>query len=228
MNCRGSDVRHSHTLIILCRMSTALDHLARPLHVPHRDCPAASASSPTRGSAIRSARRPREAEALDAGRPDPASRTATAITPATSSPSRARPARRSSALRARALPAAARACRTCATWASAARSDVAGVTITMTAGGAHRARIVEDGAIVYLGGAAGFVVRAPEHADDLLRRRHGALRRHEDHRRDLHSRRSRSCRSAITTRWDPTPRRSPRGGSACARSCRCTGARFRC
>ena len=87
--------------------------------------------------------------------------------------------------------------------------EVAGVTITMTQA-VHSGSIVDDGRIVYLGGAAGFVLRAPRHADDLLRRRHRALRRHEDHRRDLQAARSRSCRSAITTRWDRTRPRSPR------------------
>jgi len=38
--------------------------------------------------------------------------------------------------------------------------EVAGVTITMTQA-VHSGSIVEDGAIVYLGGAAGFVLRAP-------------------------------------------------------------------
>ena len=38
--------------------------------------------------------------------------------------------------------------------------EVAGVTITMTQA-VHSGSIVEDGAIVYLGGAAGFILRAP-------------------------------------------------------------------
>ena len=106
--------------------------------------------------------------------------------------------------------------------------EVAGVDDHDDARPCTRDRSIEDGQIVYLGGAAGFVLRAPGHADDLLRRRHRTVRRHEDDRRDLPARRSRSCRSAITTRWDRTPPRSPRAGSASARSCRCTGARSRC
>ena len=49
--------------------------------------------------------------------------------------------------------------------------EVAGVTITMTQA-VHSGSIVDDGRIVYLGGAAGFIVRARRRADDLLRRRH--------------------------------------------------------
>ena len=39
--------------------------------------------------------------------------------------------------------------------------EVAGVTVTMTQA-AHSGSLVEDGRIVYLGGAAGFVLRAPD------------------------------------------------------------------
>ncbi len=104
---------------------------------------------------------------------------------------------------------------------------IAGIRITMTAA-VHSGSIVEHGRIVYLGGAAGFVIRAAD-APTIYFAGDTALFGDMKIIRELGTRPTlRSCRLAITTRWDRKTPRSPPSGSACARSCRCIGERFRC
>ena len=62
--------------------------------------------------------------------------------------------------------------------------------------------------------AGGLRREARERPDDLLRRRHRALRRHEADWRALQARHRASCRLAIASRWAPTPPRWPRSGWA--------------
>ena len=105
--------------------------------------------------------------------------------------------------------------------------EVAGVPITMTQA-VHSGSIDDGGRIVYLGGAAGFVLRAPGmptiyFAGDtglfgdmkMIGEIYQPRDRVPADRRSLH---------------DGTRHRRDRraAGSACVRSCRCTGARFRC
>ena len=49
----------------------------------------------------------------------------------------------------------------------------------------HSSSVEEDGRIVYLGVATGYVDHVRGRADDLLRRRHRRLRRHAADRRDV-------------------------------------------
>ena len=104
--------------------------------------------------------------------------------------------------------------------------SIAGLQIALVPA-VHTSSVVENDATVYLGEPAGFVVTLENGQRVLLRRRHRALRRHAAHRASCTRPRSRSCRSATTTRWARTPRPRPARCSASARSCRCTTARSR-
>ena len=119
--------------------------------------PAASASSPTRGSkAIRCAR-PTDARSRR--------RISFSCRHGHSDHSGERRQRRARDRRARRRASTscrcgsnARACRTSRAWGSAERSSIAGLEITMTPA-VHSSSVVENDAIVYLGEPAGFVVR---------------------------------------------------------------------
>ena len=87
-----------------------------------------------------------------------------------------------------------------------------GLSITMVPA-VHSSSVVEDGKIVYLGVATGYVVKFE---DGLTIYFAGDTSVFGDMRLigEMYQPRSRSCRSAISTPWDPSRRRRPASCSA--------------
>ena len=93
--------------------------------------------------------------------------------------------------------------------------DIAGLRVTMT-DARHSSGFVDNGQMVYMGEPAGYVVRLEDGRVDLLRRRHVRCSATCGSSVRCTRRRSRSCRSAIASRWIP---------AAAARACEFLGVR---
>jgi hypothetical protein len=98
------------------------------------------------------------------------------------------------------------------------------IAITMV-NAVHGSSVVEDGRVVSLGQAAGYVIRFEDGVTIYFA---GDTDIFGDMRliAELIGHRSRSCRLAIGLRWALRPRRAPSNSSQCGRSCRCTTGRF--